>query len=322
MKKKLLIGAICTLTLLMTGCGNVPKLSNGDEVIAEVKEKQFTANELYDELKSKYGSTLLVEMIDKYITNAEIEDSDTYKKQAEAELENLKEQLKQYDYNVNEYLNSYGFESEDDYINYMIYYIKRDKVGEKYIKENMITDTEIDNYYKNNIFGEITAKHILIAPDGISDEATSEEKAQVEQAALDKAKEIIEKLNNGEDFDTLAKEYSDDQGSKDNGGLIENFTKDSVVTEFWNAANNLTDGEYTKEPVKSSYGYHIILKVSQKEKPDLDTVREDVLNNIVSQKLAEDSKLKTSVWTKIREKYDLNIHDDKINSKYKDIIKE
>ena len=110
----------------------------------------------------------------------------------------------------------------------------------------------------------MTVRHILIKPDTDTD-ASDEDQEKAEEKAKKEAENIIKKLDKGEKFEDLAKKYSDDEGTKEDGGLLENFSKDSVVTEFWDASYKLKDGEYTKEPVKSEYGYHVILRVSQKK---------------------------------------------------------
>ena len=133
----------------------------------------------------------------------------------------------------------------------------------------------------------------------------------------DKAKKIIKELDNGAKFTDLVKKYSDDKGSKNDGGLISNFTKDSVVSEFFEASNELKNGEYTKTPVKSEYGYHVILKVSSTKKPSLKSSLDDIKDNLVESKMKDDSTISTSTWVKVRKKYKLSIADDKINSEYK-----
>jgi len=131
---------------------------------------------------------------------------------------------------------------------------------------NKIPDAEADvesnyNAHKDDWYKEDTqmrtgaeeavwARHILIKADN---DATQEEKNEAEK----KANEIIEKLKNGEDFAALAKEYSEDPGSKDNGGEYL-FGKGKMVEEFEKAAFGLEPGKFTETPVKTSYGYHII----------------------------------------------------------------
>ena len=75
---------------------------------------------------------------------------------------------------------------------------------------------------------------------------------------LAKAEELIQRINAGEDFAQLAKEFSEDPGSKDKGGLYENIRKGQFVAEFETAALALEPGQVAQQPVESRYGYHII----------------------------------------------------------------
>ena len=73
----------------------------------------------------------------------------------------------------------------------------------------------------------------------------------------------------------LAKKYSKDEASASNGGDLGYFDLNEMVDEFSDAVKELKVDEYTKEPVKSSFGYHIILKTGEKEKPKLKDVKFD-----------------------------------------------
>lgn len=79
----------------------------------------------------------------------------------------------------------------------------------------------------------------------------------------EKAKEIIEKLNAGEDFAALAQEYSQDGSAADGGQLgyfaVNGVTTSKMVDEFTKGAQALEIGAYSTEPVQSQFGYHIIL---------------------------------------------------------------
>ncbi len=311
MKKKLLITGLCAVLLFTAGCVRIPKLENGEEVVASIDGKDVSADEIYKVLKAKYGAGVLVNILDEFITNKEIETDKTAETLADSQIKLYKEQ---YGDNFNAVLISSGYANEQELRNFIILSYKKDKVVENYLKKNL-KDSEINDYYEKEIFGEITAKHILIKPD-TTDSATAEEKAAAEAAALQKAKDLIEQLKNGADFDTLAKENSDDTASAGNGGLISDFTKDSVVSEFWDASYALKDGEYTQEPVKSTYGYHIILKVSQKEKPALEVVIDDIKQTLVDKKLKEDQNLADKTWAQIRKDYHLDIIDSDIKNAY------
>src|SRR5690348_16877791 len=78
-------------------------------------------------------------------------------------------------------------------------------------------------------------------------------------ASEDQAKDVIAKLGKGGNFAALAKQYSLDPGSKANGGELGDwFAGDSMVPEFSAALATLKKGEYTKQPVKTQYGWHVI----------------------------------------------------------------
>lgn len=73
-----------------------------------------------------------------------------------------------------------------------------------------------------------------------------------------KAEEILNRVKAGEDFTKLAKEFSDDPGSKDKGGLYEGITEGAFVPEFEAVAFALEPGQLHPELVESNFGYHII----------------------------------------------------------------
>lgn len=114
------------------------------------------------------------------------------------------------------------------------------KHKEWFTKEHPVTDEEIKEYFEDNKdqFAKRDASHILV-----EDEKT--------------AKEIKEKLDNGEDFAKLAKEYSKDSANAENGGNLGTFSKGQMVKEFEDAVFKLKEGEIS-EPVKTQFGYHII----------------------------------------------------------------
>ncbi len=80
---------------------------------------------------------------------------------------------------------------------------------------------------------------------------------RTEEEALALAKELVERLRAGEDFAELARQYSDDPGSRDNGGELGWFGRGRMVPEFEEAAFSLEPGEIS-DPVKTQFGYHII----------------------------------------------------------------
>lgn len=319
MKKVLLTLGVGVLVLGLVGCGKTPTLKNGEEIIAEVDGKKFTVEDLYEKLKSQGGETTLVNMIDTFILNEEVETDEDAKTYADSQIESYKSSYESYGQDFNDALAQAGYEDEDAFKEALIVEYKKQKVAEDYIKDQ-ITDTEIEKYYEDNIYGDIEAKHILIAPD-VTDDMTDEQKEEAEKKAKEEAESIIKKLDKGENFEDLAKEYSDDKGTAKNGGKL-TVTYGEVVNEFWDATNNLKNKKYTKEPVKSEYGYHIIYRIKGKDKPELNDVKEEIIEKITDEKLQNDTNIQTEALVELRKKYNLKINDKNIKKSYNTSVKE
>ena len=317
MKKKYLLLLLC-LPLLMTGCKKIPQLQDGKQVIVEINGKQFTAEEFFDELKEISGTGVLVNLVNNYIAEQELSDEmkEDAKSQAQSQYDSL---YAYYSSDWDNFLRDYGYTSGDAFLAYLQESYMQSATIEQYVRNDVITDEEIQTYYDENIYGEITVRHILISPD-VDDDATDEEIEEAEATALEKAKELITQIQNSEnleeDFTNLAKENSDDIGTVEQGGLLENITNESgLVEEFWEAANDLEVGEFSTEPVKTRFGYHIIYKVSQKEKPSLASVKDKDLDGLVSELLSA-TDAESIYWAGLREKYNMVIYDDIIKDSY------
>ena len=318
MKKKILVLSLVSLFLL-AGCKNKVELKDGKQVVAQVKGKKITAEELFDDLKKDYGASKVIKEIDTYIISKEIskDDEKEAKEFAKSQVSVMKNQYEQAGYNWSDALAQYGYSNEKELINEYQLSKEKEMVAKKFIKKD-ITDEEIKTYYEKEIYGSYTVKHILIKPD-VKDNATDDEKEEANKKALKEAKEVIKKLDDGAKWKDLVKKYSDDDGSKDNEGLIENFTKGDVVDEFFEATLKLKDGQYTKEPVESTYGYHIILKVSNTKKPSLKDSTNKIKDAIATNKLNNDDTLLNKTWIDIRKSYDLKITDSDVESGYNKI---
>jgi peptidyl-prolyl cis-trans isomerase C len=129
---------------------------------------------------------------------------------------------------------------------------------EKKITEGKLKTAYQDYLKKNPAQEEIRARHILLETE-------------------DEAKALIKKLEaeGGKNFAALANESSKDQGSGQNGGDLGYFTQSEMVTEFSKAAFALPKGGFSKEPVKSAFGWHVI-KVEDKrnrKQPSFDDLK-------------------------------------------------
>ncbi|MFM9843387.1 MAG: peptidylprolyl isomerase [Dongiaceae bacterium] len=100
------------------------------------------------------------------------------------------------------------------------------------------------------------------------------------------AKAIVVQLDGGADFSAIAKEKSKDPGSGPKGGDLGYFVAGQMVPEFSDAAYKLEKGQYTKTPVKSQFGWHVIILDDKRDKqpPTLEEARstiEQILSNEV-----------------------------------------
>ena len=114
----------------------------------------------------------------------------------------------------------------------------------KVLRAKPVTEQELRKVYKERVLSqklnEYKARHILVKTEG-------------------EAKDIIAQLDKGADFSKLAKAKSIDTASAKKGGDLGWFAPKQMVPEFSKAAAALTKGKYTKTPVKSQFGWHVIL---------------------------------------------------------------
>lgn len=319
----ILIAILCLLlvgNIILVVIGHKVKLKDGKEVIASIDGKEYTAEEVFDNLKSKYGSDVLVSLIDADIADKELtkEEKDEARSEAKDYIQQIKSQYESSGYEWETVLSQYGYKNEDALIDEYTTSVKTQKVISKKIM-NDLTKDEINKYYDEKIYGNYTAKHILIVPDTTT-EMSDEEKEAAENQAKATASEVIEKYSNGEAWADLVNNYSEDEGSKENEGLVENFTYGDVDEAFLKATAALKDGEYTTEPVKSQFGYHVILRVSATDKPSLEEKTNEIKKALVDEKLNNDANLYQNTLVSIRKKYKLDIKDTVIKNAYEKSI--
>ena len=319
--KKVLISTLAVL-LLVTGCKQVPKLENGKEAVVSLKDEKISVDDLYDEMKSKYALSILLDMVDTKILDKKYEATDEENNYIKLQKENDETYyniLYSQSYNTYEYYLQarYGINSSDDLDKIFKLNYRRDLTTKDYAK-SLVTESEIEDYYNDEFIADIEASHILITAD-YNDDSTEEEIETAKQNALNQAKDIIKKLNEGGDFAELAKEYSKD-GSASKGGALGRFGSGDMTAEFEKAAYALKVGEYTKEPVQTKYGYHIILKTKEYEKDPLEDAKEEIIETLAERKISLDSKLAYKALEKLRDDAGIKIEDSTLNEQYENYI--
>ena len=264
------------LTILIAGAimGNMmlaaaeakPKVlkSIGKEVITE-QEFNELLNSLSDKYKEYYSTEegkaqLLDKLVEQkmFVQEAKVKKLDKteqFKKNMKTAMEN---------------------ELADMYIKQEI--IEGVKIEDKDIQAEY--DTNKENYKTNE---EVKASHILIY---VAEDVKEEDK----QAAKTKAESVLKEVLEGKaSFEDLAKQYSEDPGSKDNGGDLGYFEKDKMVPEFAEASFAGEVGKVIPNLVETQFGYHII-KVTDKKAAgykSFDEVKEEIRAAMLDKKRTE-----------------------------------
>ena len=143
---------------------------------------------------------------------------------------------------------------------------------QNYLKANPITDADIKKEYDSKVGGangtEYKARHILVKTE-------------------DEAKKLIAELDKGGKFDKLANKHSLDAKESQNGGDLGWFSPSQMVAPFSDAVAKLEKGKYTKTPVQTQFGWHVILSEDSRKQasPPLEAVKEQLTPMLQRQKI-------------------------------------
>ncbi|PFL17047.1 peptidylprolyl isomerase [Bacillus cereus] len=276
-KNKLFMGTIITCVALALSA------CGSSDNVATSKVGNVTEKELSKELRQTYGkSTLSQMMLNKALLDKYKVSDEEAKKQVDAAKEQMGDKFEVA-------LEQVGLKNEDEL---------KEKMKPEIALEKAIKATVTDKDVKDNHKPEMKVSHILV-----KDEKT--------------AKEVKEKINNGEDFTALAKQYSEDTGSKEQGGEIAGFAPGQTVKEFEEAAYKLDAGQVS-EPIKTSYGYHIIKVTDKKELKPFDEVKDTIRKDLEQQRLQDTTgKWKQQVINDLLKEADIKVTDKEFKDTFK-----
>lgn len=262
--RKMVLGLLLVVAIALVGCS-----SSDNEVVAKVNDEVITKDDLYEILVANSGEQVLESLISEMVIGQEAKKAgaEVSEEEIQADLENMIESYGGED-SFNEALAYYGYKRDD-----IIKNITINRQVKKLMEPGIeITDEDVEAYFAENKDSmgteeEISAKHILVKDE-------------------DLAKEIYEKLQNGEDFEEMAREHSED-GSAASGGDLGYFGKGQMVKEFEEAAFSLAVGQIS-EPVESEFGFHIIMLVDRIEgvEADLENSREEIKEILLDEKIS------------------------------------
>lgn len=268
---KTVIIAVVLVLIVLAGAIYFNNRTKENDVVASIDNEIITKDDLYEAMVAENGKPVLDMLIANKIIDLELkkENITISNEDIDKEMDLIAEHYGGLD-NFEQMLIIYG-QSIDSVKQNIEKNLQVKKLLEPQI---IITDEEIKDYFEENKESfnteeQIKASHILV---------DNEEKAV----------EVKNKLNAGEDFAELAKEYSTDNSNKDNGGSLGFFGRGEMVPEFEDIAFSLEAGK-TSEPVKTDFGFHIIKVEEKKEAKEavLEENTEQVKNMIFEQRLPE-----------------------------------
>lgn len=232
----LLIFAFISIVFAVSGCNSKKNKS----VVAEVGSEKILMYQFEDQFLKSIGN------------NLDSAKKTTLEQRKEFLDLMIKLKLKVLDATEKGYLNSQEIKADLEAYkkNYLSAFLIDKKVTDPYIKD----------LYERKKY-EVRASHILI---NLPQTATPEDSIK----AFEKAKIVIDKLKSGVQFSEVAKEFSEDPSAKTNGGDLYYFTGGMTVPEFEEAVYKLSPGEYTKEPIRTMFGLHIVMLTDKKKRSD------------------------------------------------------
>lgn len=273
MKRIKLVAMGLSLAIGLTACSNSGSgVRNSNQTILKIGEEEIS-NKDYYKMYDLYKSVIALNNgLDNTVTSMMVRDKFISDDLKANKIEITDEE---YQVEIDKAIEQMG--GKDAYAKYIDFMDTTEEVFEANIKNNYnntkhlewysenhkASDEEVENYYNQykDSLDYVTAKHILV-----EDEA--------------KAKEIVDKLNDGEDFSKLNEEYSIDEAAKARGGELGQVQKGKMDEDFVNAAFAL-DVDEISQAVKTQFGYHII-QVSEK-KVGLEAHKDQIIQNLASQ---------------------------------------
>ncbi len=289
----LIIGVL--ITCLVVLCMNYFK-----NRIATVAGKKISAKTIYDKVKLTEGLTLMMTEVDKAILNDMYTLTEKEEEQAKKEADNYIDYYTANGYTEQEVLEGIGFSTYDEFLEDIKASIKTNKYLYDYL-EKQLEPGEIEKYYNENKdeIETYDSEHILVK---ITDDVTDQE-------ALTLANEIIGKLNEGKTFNEIVEEYKDkivheELGFQGKNASLEQSYIDELVA--------LKDGEYSKTPIKTSHGYHIVHRLATSTLEDL---RETIIEILSTDFISENSNFKKA-FVELRKENNLTIYDKELKKQY------
>lgn len=298
------LAALVVAAMALTGCGKDKNTASGGagntEVVATYKEGGKVTRGEYDSFVNSikffnpmyaqfdtdptFQDYMMKQLIAFKVLGAKADEQS--KKDAEKKTQEQIDQIKQYFEQQGGDKNAFDNQlktanlSQNDIKDYILKSLIVLGDAEKKVTDENVK-AKFDENAATNAYTIATVSHVLVS---LKDE-NQEKDIRTKEEALKRAQEVKQKLDAGGDFATIAKEFSDDGGSKDKGGKYENVEVGQWVEGFKKAAIELPIGKIS-DPVETEFGYHV-MKVEARSTKTLDQVKDEIKSELAELQVSD-----------------------------------
>ena len=296
-----IIGALLVLLLFK----RAPKLKNGEQVAVSNDKYKVTEQDIYDDIRENNGLNSALRLIDlsivkKYYNGALDEEA---KKDSEEQAETYIKQYTNYGYDEAQFLAYYGFNTKEDFINYLTEDYLLNKYFEEKIKES-ITDKQVDEYYEKYGIGKKTV-YIFSEKDKTD--------------TLDKIRTSLKK---GTDVEKVYSKYEKSSEVTINPKLeLDYNTLSSYSSEVASYIKKTNASSYSKIFNDDTLGNVFVYVVSAEETPEKDSIKNEIIQTLVDQAKTADGELYYKTFINVRKENNIKFYDDAYKKQYDEYIK-
>ncbi len=295
------VGAlIAVVIMVILWPDRIAKLSNGEEEIVSIGEYSITANDLYDELKNGGSLDATLNLIDQYILTDKYDVESEAKKYAKEQSKVIYKEFEEYyGFSKVEFLENNNFKDEDDFLDYLYYDYYYERYYNDYTKD-LITDDDINDFYKDDVFGD---KKVIIF-------SSADDKKLLEN--------IRSALKKGTSLSTIKKKYSN-ATVNELSLTYKNYADYSE--DLWKKVKTLDKGKYSDIVQDSVLGNAVVYITSTSDKPNLKDIKDDVVDVIVKKMQEDDKNLYYEAFIELRTGYGVEFKDTNLKKEYEEFVK-
>lgn len=287
----------------------IAKLKDGSESVAVFGDEGISADDLFSSLKSKATIESVLQLVDAKLLEEKYPYA-TYNEDAKKEATDMITYYSEnYQMTEADFLSYYGFSDYDSFVEFLTLDTQRYDYFHDVLADK-ISDKDIKNYYKKNVYGAIGSQHVSVAID---------EKSKDDEKLI---KEIQNKVNKGATFEEIKEEYKDN--SSVTAADLGYIAFDSGIEEkYEKALKKLKKNSHSEKYIETeSFGYTIIFRTDQKEKEELKDIDSTIEELLIQNMISEDQNLFEKTLINLRKEAGLKFTDTNFGEAYKEFKKQ